>query len=377
MNTTYRLDNVNKDYDILTQEIFQLRIALGEVIGQRYRQKIATTPVNAPVPRTKPQNYLEQIIDNISHYKPSEHEQQLKKQFLSFFTGVIHKILGEQFNLTGSIHPFGSSVNGFGTAGCDIDATLIYDTKVELDLAIQIADTVKYYLRTITDKIKSAWVVRWANKPIIKIVSTDDIQCDICSNNLVAIENTKLLGAYCDLDPRVQQLGHVVKIWAKENDLVDAANGSLNSYIFVLMAIWFLQQEKIIPNLQQVENVNRTIVDGYDCTFAPRSDWRTDNTTDLKTLTTRFFKFFYEFNFKRYSISVRTSGVVLAPKDKFVIHIEDPFELRNLGSGMSHNRYNTMKEEMRTSYIALSGDTSYSTKVTPSAKLSWKEKLDQ
>jgi DNA polymerase sigma len=366
------LKQIDRRCDELVQELFLQRIELGKVVGDQYRKRKLNEPKPTSLEQHKPENYLEDIIHNVNDLIPTKHEQEQKRKLLDFLKQVIQKILHEQFHLQGSIHPYGSCASGFGLKGCDIDATIIIDPNTSLDTTIEICDMVKYYIRTLTDRIASAWVVRWASTPIINIIDVNDIQCDISINGVVAIENTKFLKAYCALDTRVQQLGVIVKAWAKSNNLVDAANGSLNSYIFILMVIWFLQQEKIVPNLQDT-NIERKMIQGYDCTFYIPENWTSPNTKDIRTLTIEFFKTCFEFNFRATAMSIRTAGVVPVD-DKYVMHVEDPFELRNLGSGMSNQHYNKMKQEMRKSYVQLSGDKEYQVQVTPGTKSTWRSK---
>ena len=45
---------------------------------------------------------------------------------------------------------------------------------------------------------------------------------DITINNLLAISNTRLLGHYCDVDPRLRQMAVFVKHWAKTRGVNDA-----------------------------------------------------------------------------------------------------------------------------------------------------------
>ena len=56
-----------------------------------------------------------------------------------------------------------------------------------------------------------------------------------------ARENTKLLALYSELDPRCKTLGYMVKLFAKNCGIGDASRGSLSSYAYILMMIFFLQ----------------------------------------------------------------------------------------------------------------------------------------
>ena len=47
---------------------------------------------------------------------------------------------------------------------------------------------------------------------------------------------------YFSIDSRVKVLGYVVKEFAKICDIGDASRGSLSSYAYILMLIYYLQQ---------------------------------------------------------------------------------------------------------------------------------------
>lgn len=93
-------------------------------------------------------------------------------------------------------------------------------------------------------------------------------QCDICVNNQLALANTRLVGAYARLDPRVRPLVTVVKHWAAARKVNEPYLGTLSSYAYVLLTFNYLQTTSppVLPCLQQLGRpvgADR-IVDGYD-----------------------------------------------------------------------------------------------------------------
>lgn len=70
---------------------------------------------------------------------------------------------------------------------------------------------------------------------------------DICINNILGVINSNMLKVYCEIDPRVEQLGKLVKLWAKAKMVSSQSNYS--SYAMILMVIYFLQKKKILPSL--------------------------------------------------------------------------------------------------------------------------------
>lgn len=88
-------------------------------------------------------------------------------------------------------------------------------------------------------------VVDTARVPIVKAVhGPSGTACDIAVGNELAIHNTELLRLYADFDDRVKPLIFAVKRWAKARGLGDASQGSLSSYAWVCLVIFFLQQTK-------------------------------------------------------------------------------------------------------------------------------------
>lgn len=63
-----------------------------------------------------------------------------------------------------------------------------------------------------------------------------------------------MLRTYCELDERVAKLGVAIKKWAKFFNINDASQGTLSSYSYIVMLIYYLQRTHppVLPNLQEV-----------------------------------------------------------------------------------------------------------------------------
>jgi DNA polymerase sigma len=121
------------------------------------------------------------------------------------------------------------------------------------------------------------------------------IQCDINVNNSLAIENTRLVKLYVDIDERVRPLAMIIKYWAKSRLLNDAAGGgTLTSYTWILMVINFLQTRDppILPSLQMLHHRPR-MSNGIDVGFfddvAKLRNYGEKNTETLGGLLYAFF----------------------------------------------------------------------------------------
>ncbi|CBZ52546.1 Novel protein (Zgc:110560), related [Neospora caninum Liverpool] len=103
--------------------------------------------------------------------------------------------------------------------------------------------------------------------------NTQMVSCDISVNNLLAVVNSKLLGAYVGIDPRLRTLGYAVKFWAKGRNINDRSRGTVSSFSLVLMLIHFLQnhvQPRILPSLQDMaihQRLPPVYIGGVDCRY--------------------------------------------------------------------------------------------------------------
>lgn len=62
-----------------------------------------------------------------------------------------------------------------------------------------------------------------AKVPIVKIWDPKlSVACDMNINNTLALENTRMIKIYVEIDPRVRPLAMIIKYWAKKRILNDA-----------------------------------------------------------------------------------------------------------------------------------------------------------
>ena len=90
------------------------------------------------------------------------------------------------------------------------------------------------------------------------------------------VYNTQLLDRYASIDPRVSQLGHFVKCWAKRRGLKGAKRGFLSSYAWMLQVIKYAQHCGLVPCLEEppfAPEQPRT-VDGHAIRFFEETEIR-------------------------------------------------------------------------------------------------------
>uniref|UniRef100_A0A4W5K8B9 Poly(A) RNA polymerase mitochondrial-like central palm domain-containing protein n=1 Tax=Hucho hucho TaxID=62062 RepID=A0A4W5K8B9_9TELE len=112
-----------------------------------------------------------------------------------------------------------------------------------------------------------------AKVPIVKFYHVrTGLEGDISLHNTLASHNTRLLASYAAIDPRVKTLCYVMKVLVKLCDIGDASRGSLSSYGYTLMVLFYLQQRNppVIPVLQEIhdgEENPEVLVDGWNVYF--------------------------------------------------------------------------------------------------------------
>ncbi|CAM4967769.1 unnamed protein product [Rotaria socialis] len=244
------------------------------------------------------------------------------------------------------LHPAGSYKNGFGFRQSDLDVCVQLETNTN-ESSIQTLENLAEFLQSKQHLFKNIEIVRNARVPIIRSVHVEsNIEVDISLNNMLPIENTRLLRIYSDIDPRVRELGFVIKTLAKQCNICDASRGTLSSYAYTIMMIHFLQQIQppVIPVLQQLndhssDNVSRVRKCGdwnvyfYDNLKNLSQVWDGYGLNKLSSgeLWVEFLCYYTErFNYDTNIVTIRQVKPLLrAGKGWFhpTIAIEDPFIL--------------------------------------------------
>ena len=79
---------------------------------------------------------------------------------------------------------------------------------------------------------------------------------DISLDNRLALRNTQLLASYASIDERVPILATNLKVLTKKFKICDGSLGYLSSYGYNLMIISYLQSVKVLPYLQESNEIN-------------------------------------------------------------------------------------------------------------------------
>ena len=222
---------------------------------------------------------------------------------LSTFLLQLQQVLQQQQLLRGvSVAAFGSCVSGVWTAAADIDISLLLpgcnsrpQQQQALKAAAAVLQQIKgYYIETRyhaaipllhwaprSSSIAAAAAALSLRHPkngqlqqqqqqLQQQQQQQQLACDISVNNLLGVINTRLVGVYVHLDPRVRLLCLSAKHWASSRGINSRAAGTLSSFALTLMVIHFMQQQGLLPLLQdlaQQQQQQQVYVQGVDCRF--------------------------------------------------------------------------------------------------------------
>ncbi|KAI0234914.1 hypothetical protein L0F63_007129, partial [Massospora cicadina] len=289
---------------------------------------------------------------------PQPEEKERQENLLSYLRDVLSKLFPDA-----ELHPFGSTANGLGMVNADMDLCVCFPNPIRSKVtAVEFVE----HMGTVLQQDGCFAEVKPLTRtriPIIKLTHRDGLSSDIGFENRLALWNTRMLKTYAEIDSRLKKLVYLVKHWSKQRSINEPYHGTLSSYCYVLMVIFFLQQRSppVLPCLQMIGppdlGTPRREVDGHNVYFfddLPNLNryWQGENVETVGDLLFGFFQYYaYDFHWSKSVVSVRTGTILskeqknwIKPKfsaspstgasvtDRFWLCVEDPFELdHNLG----------------------------------------------
>ncbi|XP_017470871.1 PREDICTED: poly(A) RNA polymerase, mitochondrial [Rhagoletis zephyria] len=280
--------------------------------------------------------------------------------------------------------PFGSSVNGFGRMGCDLDLILRFDREVIGTAAMQrrnndarlvfhtkenltngrtqtqrqmesVGDMLHLFLPGVCHVRR----ILQARVPIIKYHHEHlNLEVDLSMSNLTGFYMSELLYMFGEFDERVRPLTFCIRRWAQACGLTNPSPGRwITNFSLTCLVIFFLQQMKqpILPTINALmksatpEDIRLT-EDGINCSFArdlERIAFRSSNTTNASELLLQFFEFYSQFDFHNRAISLN-EGRAIAKPDHSALYIVNPLEqVLNVSKNISHEECERLRIEVR------------------------------
>ncbi|XP_061376762.1 poly(A) RNA polymerase, mitochondrial-like isoform X2 [Danaus plexippus] len=273
--------------------------------------------------------------------------------------------------------PFGSSVNGFGKMGCDLDLVL---TNSLTDGMMSPSNRLVYQEKR-SEGSRGPWqrhmelvgallelrvpgatrVQRILNArvPIVKYSQElVDVDVDLCFKNMSGVYMSALLYSLGALDPAGPALAVSVRRWAAAVQLTQPHPGRwITNFPLTLMVLFFLMTQKILPTFRCLlecagkEDVRLT-EDNINCTFVrdlsrlPPHSYR-PSSDDLQTLLLKFFEFYSQFDFQEHAISV-IEGKPIRKPNTLPLYIVNPLEpALNVSRNVSYEECERLKMEVR------------------------------
>lgn len=310
-----------------------------------------------PLPPITPEflSVLNRVCEQCyTDFAPDELEMGVREHILQDLeTFVRRQFAGARLQL------FGSSKNGFGFRQSDLDICMVLEGHESMDDAdcITIIENLARLLKK-HPVLKNILPITTAKVPIVKFYHVrTGLEGDISLYNTLALHNTNLLASYAAIDRRVKILCYVMKVFAKMCDIGDASRGSLSSYAYTLMVLFFLQQRNppVIPVLQEIYDGKKkpeVLVDGWNVYFFhdlktlpsrwPQCGTNTESVGELWLGLLRFYT--EDFDFREHVVCIRQHARLTTFNKQWTskyIVIEDPFDLNhNLGAGLSRKMTN-------------------------------------
>ncbi|XP_014214156.1 poly(A) RNA polymerase, mitochondrial-like [Copidosoma floridanum] len=274
-----------------------------------------------------------------------------------------------------AVLPFGSSVNGFGKQGCDLDLCLVldensmekptsrlvfqtksislYDRQQVKRLMEVLAQTINLFLPGVSNVKK----ILEARVPIIKFDhSLCGIQCDLAVSNMTAYYMSELLYIFGETDPRVRPLTFVIRKWADSLHLINKTSPGpwISNFSLTLMVIFFLQQRNILPSINALKSKackdDIRVADTYvDCTFLRNIEQipKSTNTDSLEELLVDFFTYYTKFDFNTNAISLRI-GKPIKKSERTPLYICNPLETNlNVSKNVSSEQLDRIMMSMQ------------------------------
>nr|XP_002130666.1 speckle targeted PIP5K1A-regulated poly(A) polymerase [Ciona intestinalis] len=302
------------------------------------------------------------------------------------------------------VQPFGSSVNGFGVHGCDLDLNFDYssihddvmagitqnmhetgtaevsaedmDRSHKSGVLLAIAEIIK---QCVPDCHKIKTILN-ARLPVVRFYhKTSGVRCDISLKNDLAIHNTQYLQLCSQLTPNFSLLVFLIRAWMKHWKLAGNLqfNGtSLNNYAVTLLVLFYMQNCNCIPKLKDLRKYSKTIkkIECFDCTIPDTPNLVVSachtNDTPLLDLVSGFFAFYTNIDFVNVVIDLSVNKIVSVSDDQLTmelhtikskfkysaLNIRDPFEV-------SHNVAANVNQKHMKTFIRCTRNTTLVTKM--------------
>ncbi|KAF1847431.1 uncharacterized protein K460DRAFT_402786 [Cucurbitaria berberidis CBS 394.84] len=298
--------------------------------------------------------------------QPNQQDTDIRDRFVK----KVLRILGTEFpGNEFKVHVFGSSGNMLWTAGSDVDICIQTPMK-RLEEMHPLAEAFDKH------GMERVVCIPAAKVRIVKIWDPElQLACDINVNNVAAIENTRMIKTYIEIDDRVRPLAMIIKHWTKRRILNDAGiGGTISSYTWICLILNFLQTRNV-PVLPVLHNLPDRAIDettGQPSLGAFADDvvklrgFGDKNKESLGQLLFHFFRLYgHEVDYEKEAISVRQGKRIKREERGWQpggghkegvnrLCVEEPFNTdRNLGNSADGYAWRGIHLELRRAFDLL------------------------
>ncbi|XP_031637340.1 poly(A) RNA polymerase, mitochondrial-like [Contarinia nasturtii] len=293
--------------------------------------------------------------------------------------------------------PFGSTVNGFGKLGCDLDMILHYNSddesfKLPNDYNSRrlmfhtkgcpsdtdtirrgiIENHIKFYgamCQSFIPGASNVTPIHKARVPIVRYYQNFlNLSVDISLLNMTGFYISELFHTYGEIDARVRPLVFLVRRWAQEAQLTTKINGTPRPHSFTnfqisCLVLCFLQQlsDPILPTVHELVSKARKEDVRFSeehrkytfCRDPNEIQFKTQNTNSLEELFIQFLEFYGTFDFTKHLISL-TSHKPIRKIEPSPLQISNPFEMeQNWGRNVSYDECLAFKMNAQNTFADL------------------------
>ncbi|CAG9583449.1 unnamed protein product [Danaus chrysippus] len=229
------------------------------------------------------------------------------------------------------VHAFGSIVTGLGIKASDVDCYV--------ELPSWLSPPEKSFLFKARNlfklepwKFQQLFAISYARVPILKFYHTPTkCNCDLSFSNAAGVQNSKLITYFLNLDVRVLKLAILIKYWSKIHEVT--GTNFMSSYSLTLLLIFYLQQIGFLePVITLQQNSPELLINHFNHAFNELECHISNNQT-LFQLLEGFFKFYHNFKFEKYVISLYLGCAI--ERDLFVDVKTVPLEFSLYHSNLS------------------------------------------
>lgn len=219
------------------------------------------------------------------------------------------------------LHIFGSRASGQALPGSDFDfycdvTGSTYLSGMDHTAQGRSVNKVGSQLQRNRKVFSHVELVTTARVPIVKLVhNPTSMDCDISFKDGTAVEATRLLNVYLDLDARVRWLLAAVKLWAHYNGI--HSSRYFKSHCLSWLVLFYLMQKGLVPPVMELQaSCEPKMINNWNVAFKQPTQWVPRTQASHLELFKGFFAWVVQANLKTVCLCPFTGDAI--PKESLV-----------------------------------------------------------